>query len=435
MMSRKFIILFLIFIAINGFSQVYQPIDTADFVQRKAFLEKYKVVNENYVKGLKAKYPGNTGRELAKNYTEFQEDFRKELKNRDYVFNSEFSEKLQKYFDILKTKNQNIPDNIKILTARDNTPNAFCIQDGVFIVNMGLFNWIDNEDQLVSILGHELGHKILNHSENWQKKLIETKNNSKEEVSAISISKVNKAEKAFNLFKNQMYESSIYRRKNESEADSIGYVMYRNAGLKNSEYINALKNLQEFDTISPRIVKAETYKKFYDLPGHPFKEKWLKMEDFSGYNYENYKEKFDKDSLSTHPEITERINRLKKNFPELAKDEASEKSENKDFLALKKMARYEIIPNFFQSEDYGLGIYTAMQFLQEGEEENYYKDWLGKNFLKIYDARKNYNLNRYLDRVDPKNQSESYQRFLNFMWNLSLDDIKNIADFYAKKNP
>jgi uncharacterized protein YaaN involved in tellurite resistance len=43
---------------------------------------------------------------------------------------------------------------------------------------------------------------------------------------------------------------------------------------------------------------------------------------------------------------------------------------------------------------------------------------------------KNYNLNRYLDRVDPKNQSESYQQFLNFMWNLSLDEIKNIADYY-----
>lgn len=74
-----------------------------------------------------------------------------------------------------------------------------------------------------------------------------------------------------------------------------------------------------------------------------------------------------------------------------------------------------------------------MQFLQDKENEEYYKMWLGKLFDKIYEARKNYNLNRYLDRVEPKKQSKSYQQFLNFMWNLSMDDIKNIADYYNKK--
>jgi hypothetical protein len=435
-MNNKYILFLLLFlINTNAFAQEYKPIDTADFSQRKAFLDRYKIINEDYLKGLKTKNPGNTGKELAKNYSEFQEQFKKEIKNRDYVFNSEFSEKLQLYFEKLKTKNPNIPDHIKILVARDNTPNAFCVQDGVFIVNMGLFNWIDNEEQLISVLGHELGHQIMNHSENQQKKIIEKELNSKVQVSAISLSKINKTEKAFKLFKNQVYESSVYRRKNESEADSIGYVLFRNTGLKKSEYINSLRNLQKFDTISPRLVKVETYKKLYNLPDFPFKEKWMKMEDFSAYNYANFKEKLDEDSISTHPEITERISRLEKNFPELSKVETAEKSIDNNFLALKKMARFEILPNFYHSEDYGLGIYTAMQFLQDGEEETYYKTWLGKSFQKIYEARKNYNLNRYLDRVDPKNQSESYQQFLNFMWNLSLEDIKNITEFYQKKNP
>lgn len=434
-MNKKSIFSLLLLLAFSlGFSQEYKPIDTADFLQRKAFLDRYKVINENYVKGLKANNPGNTGKELAKNYSAFQEEFRKEIKNRDYVFNSDFSGKLQQYFEKLKITNPHVPDHIKILVARDNSPNAFCVQDGVFIVNMGLFNWIDNEDQLVAILGHELGHQLLSHSEKWQKKLIQKELNSKEEVSAISLSKINKTQRAFDLFKNQAYESSVYRRKNESEADSIGYVMFKNTGLKKSEYINSLRNLQKFDTISPKLVKVETYKKLYGLPEHPFKEKWLKMEDFSAYNYSNFKEKLDKDSLASHPEITERINRLEKNFPELAKEESALESNDADFLALKKSARFEILPNFYHSEDYGAAIYTAMQFLQEDEEETYYKTWLGKNFNKIYEARKNYNLNRYLDRVDPKSQSESYQQFLNFMWNLSLDDIKNIAEFYQKKN-
>ena len=431
-MNSKFTFLVLAFFLFQlTFSQVYQPIDTVDYSKRKTFLEQQKIVNDQYTKILKTKYPGNTGKELAKNYTGFQDEFKKEIKNKDYVFNSIFSEKLRDYFSILKSKNASIPENIKILVSKDNSPNAFCMQDGIFVINMGLFNWIDNENQLVAILGHELGHQLLMHSENLQKKLIEKDLQNKPLVSAISASKLNKTDQAFQLFKNQAYETGIFRRKHESEADSIGYVMYRKTGLPPSDYLNSLKNLQRYDTISPRLVKKELYLKLFDLPNHPFKEKWLKMEDFSLYNYGNYKEKLDKDSLSSHPEVIERIALLQKSFVELSKEESSVESMDKDFLALKKMARFEILPNFYHSEDYGVGIYTALQFLQDGEEEQYYKAWLGKNFTKIYEARKNYNLNRYLDRVDPKNQSESYQQFLNFMWNLSLDDLKNIAEFYA----
>lgn len=431
-MNSKFtFFLFSLFLFQLTFSQVYQPIDTVDYSKRKTFLEQQKIVNDQYTKLLKTKYPGNTGKELAKNYTGFQEEFRKEIKNKDYVFNSIFSEKLREYFSVLKSKNTNIPENIKILVSKDNSPNAFCMQDGIFVINMGLFNWIDNENQLIAILGHELGHQLLMHSENLQKKLIEKDLQNKPLVSAISASKLNKTDQAFQLFKNQAYETGTFRRKHESQADSIGYVMYRKTGLPPSDYLNSLKNLQRYDTISPRLVKKELYLKLFDLPNHPFKEKWLKMEDFSLYNYGNYKEKLDKDSLSSHPEVIERIALLQKSFAELSKEESSVESTDNDFLALKKMARFEILPNFYHSEDYGVGIYTALQFLQDGEEEQYYKAWLGKNFTKIYEARKNYNLNRYLDRVDPKNQSESYQQFLNFMWNLSLDDLKYIAEFYA----
>ena len=158
----------------------------------------------------------------------------------------------------------------------------------------------------------------------------------------------------------------------------------------------------------------------------------MKNEDFSLYNYDFYKEKLDKDSLSSHPEMTKRIELLQKIFIELKTPEEALKPD-KSFEDLQKIARMEILPNLYHSEDYGVGVYAIMQFLQDQEDEEYYKEWLGKVFAKIYEARKNYNLNRYLDRVEPKNQSKSYQQFLNFMWNLSMDDIQNISDFYNKK--
>ena len=124
--------------------------------------------------------------------------------------------------------------------------------------------------------------------------------------------KFNKAVKAYDLLKKQTYSKGIISRKHEIESDSLGYLLYSNSSFKKTEFINAFKNLEQYDTISPNEVVTDTYKKIFTIPGQAFKEKWLNMEDFSGYNYSNYTEKINKDSISTHPEINERIAILKK---------------------------------------------------------------------------------------------------------------------------
>jgi len=96
----------------------------------------------------------------------------------------------------------------------------------------------------------------------------------------------------------------------------------------------------------------------------------------------------------------------------------------------KKIAEYEIVPNLYFSENYGVAVYFCLHQIQHEKDVLYYKSWLGKCFKKIYEARKNYTLNRYLERVEPKEHSESYQQFLSFMWNLNLNDLKEIAEFY-----
>ncbi|MBK1894549.1 M48 family metalloprotease [Chryseobacterium paridis] len=428
-MINRFIVLIVLVFFVNCFSQVYKPIDTADYQQRTAFLKTFNINNELFIKNLKANYSGKTGSELAKIYKELGTDFEKQVKNKDFIFKSEFDPMIKSLIQRLRKNNPQIPDNLTILIARDNTPNAYCLADGTFVINMGLFNWMTNEEQIAAVISHELGHKLKEHSLKIVVDIIEQNQLDKIEVRNLKATNDNLNKKAFDILKKRIYKKGIEKRQQEIQADSLGYALYRNGDFKKEDFINTLKRLEDFDTISPRKLKIETYKKFFNLPKQAFKEQWLKKEDFSLYNYNFYKEKLNKDSVASHPEITTRINNLKKIFPELAKPGEPQKA-SENFTALKRKARMEILPNFRHSEDYGLGIYTSLQFLQDGEEEEYYKKWLGTCFAKIYEARKNYNLNRYLDRVESKDQSESYQQFLNFMWNLSLDEIKNIADYY-----
>lgn len=416
-----------------GSAQVYQPIDTADYLQRKVFLNNFTANNEITLKKIKTDYSGKTGSELSKIYKEFGTDFEKQVKNKDFIFKSQFGTSIHSLIQRLKKNNPQVPQNLKILVAKDNTPNAYCLADGTFVIHMGLYSWLDNEDQIAAVISHELGHKIKEHSLKAFLNSIEQNNLDKMTLREIKSTTTKRSEtqnqKAFDIFKNTIYKKGVERRQHEIQADSLGYMIFRNSDFTKGEFVNALQRLKDFDTISPRALKIETYKKLYDLPKQAFNEKWMKKEDFSLYNYNFYKEKLNKDSLASHPEMSRRLEMLKKTFAEL-KTPVSPEKPSELFVTLKKTARMEILPNYFHSEDYGLGIYAAMQFLQDGEEEKYYKNWLGKCFTKIYEARKNYNLNRYLDRIEPKNQSESYQQFLNFMWNLSLNEIKNIADYY-----
>ncbi|OCK50493.1 peptidase M48 [Chryseobacterium sp. CBo1] len=432
-MIKKYLFFLLLSFSVICSGQVYKTIDTADYIQRKDFIKNYSVNNELLIKNLKTQYSGKTGIELSKIYKEVGKNFEKQVKNKDFVFNSVFDAKVKNLLERLRKNNPQIPQNLKILIAKDNTPNAYCFADGTFVINMGLFNWLNNDDQLAAVISHELGHKITEHTMKSFLNLINQDQLDKLVVQDIKSAKENRNQRAFNVLKNRIYRKGAENRKQEMQADSLGYAVFKNSDFKKNEFINTLKRLEDFDTISPRTLKIETYKKYFGLPNQEFKDKWLKKEDFSLYNYNNFNDKLNKDSLKSHPEIALRITNLKKLFPELQAELKDEKA-SESYAVLEKIARMETLPNFYHSEDYGVGIYASLQFLQDGEEEKYYKSWLGKCFAKIYEARKNYNLNRYLDRVDPKNQSESYQQFLNFMWNLSLDEIKNIAEYYQKES-
>ncbi len=415
-------------------SQNYKVLDTADFVDRSAFIKDYKLHSDLFIKQIKNDYSGKTSKELAKIYKDFEVVFLEEINDKNFTFKSGLENSIQEIITQLRKSNVNVPEKIRVLISKNNYPNAFCLADGTFVINMGLFNWTENNEQMASIISHELAHSILKHNLKLHIKSINEDREKANEIKSISQQKDNKSSKAFEFLKTQLYQKSELKRQHEVQADSLGYVLYKNAGYKPFEYINALKNLMEFDTISPSEVKIETYKKLFTTPTMKFNDNWLKKEDFTAYNYDGFKEKISKDSIASHPEMNDRVAKLKSFFKELQLEEKATLAQE-DFKTLKHISKMEILPNFYHSEDYGLGIYIAMQFYQGNEDEDttFYKEWLGKYFDKIYEARKMYKLNRYVDAVNPKDQNKSYQQFLNFIWNLKLDEIKNIAVFYNQK--
>ena len=431
-LKRIFFSLIFIF-SIQLFSQTYVPIDTADTGFRSKLKSNYESIFASYNQQLKSDYQGKVKSELLSNSENFQKEFYEEIEDGQFVSDERFQNFLDEILKELRSKNPEIPSNLRILLSKYPNVNAYAMPDGTIVVNMGCFYFLENEDQIASIVAHEIAHNVLNHVLKSQVKLIENQRSDafKGKVKSIQKKKYGKNDQAFQMMQNILYEEGNMKRTHEKEADSLGFKFYAETRYKDDEFINAFKLLQRYDTLKPAGLPVEAFQKYFDLPNQAFNQKWLEMEDFSQYDYSKFVEKINQDSISSHPEALQRIEFLQKSFPKLNEIAAPVQAGN-DFLELQKVAEWEEAPNLFFLKEYGLSSYICLLRLNKGLDADYYGYWLGKNFEKIYEARKQYKLNRYLETVNPKEQSESYMQFLSFMWNLNLDELKNIADYYTR---
>jgi hypothetical protein len=429
-MKRLLPILISLFFCIQLRAQIYIPIDTANFSFRKEESKRYLSSSEKFIAQIKTKYKGGERNYIEENFENLHKGFNEDLLSGDYIFDERFTKLISDIVVELKSKNPFITSSLNFYLSKDLTLNAFSMGDSTFVINLGTFYYLENEGELAAIISHEIGHLILNHTfRSLQRKYLTVKKDSRKQLSEIKSNKYNRGEKAFNRLTQILYTESGLRRLQENEADSIGYVMYRNTKYPHSEYRNAFSLLSRYDSIVIDGLGVETLRKLFNLPGLPFNEEWLKKEDFSAYDYSKYTERINSDSLKSHPEMEDRMALLKLNFPEL---EQSEKrvQPSSEFIELQKIAKFEQPACLVHQEAYGEGIYLCLLELQKDTGDVYFQKWLGIFFQKIYDARKSYTLNRYLDRVQPREQSESYMQFLNFIWNLKLNELKAIAEYY-----
>ncbi|MCB9201443.1 MAG: M48 family metalloprotease [Flavobacteriales bacterium] len=432
---KKNLIYLCFLLAFNFINAQIQLIDSADYTQRKKAKEIFNNRYEKYIESLKNQYSGKVRKELINGVEDFQKDFTEEINDKNFYFDDEFLSKTQEIVDKLREKNNKIPEDLNILISKNPSLNAYCLIDGTFVVNIGLFYFLNNEDQLAGVIAHELAHKILNHSEKSLVKSISDQysKDSKEQISNLRSSKYNKSQKAFDLFKSKIYEKGKIKRQHEIQADSLGFLILKDSDYNKYDFVETLKLMERYDTLKPKGLSDSIYQKVFDLPNQKYNPSWINEEDFSSYDYSMFNKKLDEDSLASHPEVQERIKLIQTFFPDL-KENSKTIPTSDEFTKLQKRAKLQQIPGLYDLEEYGYATYLCLLRIEKNEDVEFYKDWLGKCFDKIYTARKEYKLNRYLDRVNPKEQSKSYIRFLNFMWNLNLDEIKNIRDFYTKKS-
>src|SRR5690606_7238013 len=114
-------------------------------------------------------------------------------------------------------------------------------------VNLGLFYYLENEDQIAAVLSHEIGHLAMAHTLSALKSNYEKDKENAADVKSIRRTETKKDDRAFDLLKNSIYKKGKLRRTHELEADSACYAIFRNTGYGKPAFTRALYIIERYE--------------------------------------------------------------------------------------------------------------------------------------------------------------------------------------------
>lgn len=403
-----------------------------DALLKKSVIEQFNAGKEALYAEVKETHKRKIYKQVIEELDELFEQFDADIKDNNFIFDPEIYAFVDEQFQHLKKANPELQDMKGFLISKETTLNAYSIPNHFIVIHLGLFYWLNNQDQMASILAHEMGHGFFQHGLNHRVESLIFKNSkaNKKTLKKLKRKKRGKSIQARAAFQSKLYANSKHRRENEFQADSIGYHFIANTNFDADQIISSMELSSMYDSLQPVGLGEKIYRELFDIEEQAFKEEWLQIEDLSNYNYDIDTSRFIKDSIASHPEMEIRIERLTTLFPHLKKGTQAQASD--DFLTISEIAKRNRVVSFYEDELYANSLYECLLRIQRDDEVDYYRYWLGKNLEALSSSRKNYTFNKHVSRVNPKKQSESYMQYLSFLWNLSASELFTIADYYLK---
>lgn len=417
--SYKFFIFFLFSLIISSFSQVYIP------ENKDAILEDLKERHTNLVKDLKGDYKSK----IKKEYKKRNEYIKETLLDSVFVFDERYDAYLKTVLQKIEKGNPQLNfTNYLFLFNRDPSPNASCFGNNVFMINLGLFNFLKNEDELAFIICHEIAHQKLNHVNGGIRKRI-NKANSKEIRKKIRASKSSiygRSSAGLSLLKELNYGMFKNSRKNEFEADSLGFEIFKNTVFNLSSSANSLERIKSTDEqgIFKTKINLDSLLSFKE---YPFKKYWLDEDETMfdiAERVDDYK--WNKDSLSSHPDIADRIKKL----------ESFNVSENKEVTAfneIKSFTQKEQIKSLLYFGNVDLALFFLLKDIQENKQSTFTIIKLIETFKKIYKLKEHHQLGKKIPQTSPFTKEKNLNFIRKFIHNLEIKETRKIGYYLCLK--
>jgi hypothetical protein len=408
-------------------SEYFSPLSTTAYVQRITVL-KARPIRTAY----EDKKEQKTYAEIIKDRNE---SILSDFENDRIVYDTLLLNKSQSIIQRIKAANKQFSfDSISVYINRSYVANASCYGEGTLFLNLGLFLWVDNDDELALVIGHELSHQFLNHSEAKIKKNIALFSSEEfiSEMKAIKKSTNGKYERFKNLMKDVVTQNGTHSRYKESEADSLGVVLIRNAGYN---VHNAALVLLKFDNVDDLFASGNVYnvKDAFEKTGaDSFILK--KNPRYNGLSMAAVTMNADKafDSVKTHPDCIVRYKQLVPEKPEVPQTGCC-KALSAPAMQYKERALVEMVRYAYECKRYTLCTHLCLFALQNNFRSSLYYSFLSLSFSGIYAAEKQ--LEKFSVTDMKATPGSTLKELQDFIFNANSTNIANMAAYFLNNIP
>ena len=364
--------------------------------------------------------------ERYKEIQEFRADYYTYLvKNDFFTWRSSTYFYVKNVFDSILISNPKINKNeVRLLLSRSRIPNAYSIGDGTIIINIGLIDFFNNDDQIAFVLCHELAHYLKEHS---KQKILSTIKKEHQDYKLIK-KRQTSGTQFKKVIKSDVYDERRHQRVFEFEADAEGLALFRNTNYSLSQVPSTILQLDLIDSISYQI----SQERLLEVLKIDFTDNRRSFEsDFSNDDVpEN--SKWNSDSLRTHPACSLRSERLKEQLSNL---NFTINDSDIGKLHFNKMnVQAEMIEYMMYFEQFDLALLQLLDNLESNHNKGYSIGALSYTLFNLANYRRTHILNYAIEK-DEDNLQEVHIKLIELLKSLQLDEISNsfsdvILDYY-----
>ncbi|MFT6004172.1 MAG: hypothetical protein ACI8UQ_001310 [Bacteroidia bacterium] len=307
---------------------------------------------------------------------------------------------------------------IRVLMARYTWPNAFSVGDGTLAINMGLILQLKNESQLAFILCHEASHFFLNHSDNDFIEKYNARNSAEfiAKLEEINDSEYYQATKLKVLLKANIYSERSHTRSLEYQADSLGLVMYLNAGYDISE---AMSTLRLLDKLNDPIEMDLPLFQIFNIDTVKYPPSSLNIQN------SHKDDVLEEDSVKTHPDCEQRL----AVFEEIQVVSDPKKPKNTDdFKSFQVQLVTEEVHSMLYFNSVDEALVQSLYKRKQGDSGAVNSTAIIIELYKLVEARKTHNLTKFVSKPS-KDQSKSLNELSDIVYGLRYSEFSK--KFYA----
>lgn len=354
----------------------------------------------------------------------------KTLEANEIIYDTLLLKKCGSIIKKLKAANKGFAfDSVTVYINRSPIANAMNVgQSGTMFINLGLFLWLDNDDELAIVIGHEYAHYFLQHMDQALEKnmAILASDDFKDELKSIKNSKDGKYQRLKSLIKDFTVQTGKHSRYKESEADSLSAVFLRNAGYNvNKAAIGLLK----LDKVQDIYTKDSLYavKQLYE---HAVLDPTTLAETkkYNGLSAVKVTMNADKmiDSVKTHPDCVSRYKELTTASTAPAINCCT--TITPEYRDIKERALQEIIRNLYETNELTLCIHFCHLAEQNGFTDPMYHYFIAASMFQIYGADKR--LERFTYTNANADAGSNLKKLQDFIFKCNAENIASIGAYY-----